>query len=101
MKIKVGGLEGEVLVGNALAPACVTVGLTSAVAVEKKDNRRLLLLTNTSANAISIAFGEHAAVLYSGVTLNAGGGVLELATPEAVSAIAAGAGSNLAIQEFE
>lgn len=87
---------------TASAPTFATVGVASAQAVAASATRKGLHLVNTSSNIISIAFGA-AAVLNSGITL----------TPEAgywmdeysfhvgaVNAIAAVAGSNLAIQEY-
>lgn len=87
------------------APAAVAVGVGSALAVAANANRKGLVLTNTSVNNISIGFGANAAVLNSGITL------IPAICPqwkmdeytysqEAINAIAAGAGSNLAIQEL-
>lgn len=89
---------------TASAPTASSVGVASAQAVASNSNRKGLVLTNTSANYISLAFGANAAVLYSGITLNPGGGVFVmdeyLYTTAAVNAIASGAASNLGIQEF-
>jgi len=88
---------------TASAPAAASVGVASAQALAANTSRRGLVLTNTSANQISVAFGA-TAVLASGITLNANGGtfVMDSGTfsSAAVNAIAAGAASNLAIQEF-
>lgn len=85
------------------APTAVSVGVTSAEAVAANANRKGLILTNTSVNWISIAFGA-AAVLYSGITLSPMGGQFEMDeyaySQEQVRAIASGAASNLGIQEF-
>jgi len=65
-------------------------------------NRKGLTLVNTSGNTISLGLGA-AAVLNSGITLLAGS---SWSMDEysfnlgAINAIASGAGSNLAIQEF-
>ena len=85
------------------APTAASVGTSSAQAVAASATRTGLVLTNTSANAISLGFGA-TAVLNSGITLNAGGGIFEMDEYTfdrgAVNAIAAGASSNLAIQEY-
>lgn len=87
----------------AKAPTSASVGVASSVVLSSNQNRRGLVLVNTSANAISIAF-DQAAVLNSGITLNANGGSFTMNVQSfnqgAVNAIAAGAASNLAIQEF-
>lgn len=86
------------------APTFATVGVGSAQVLARNTARRGVVLVNTSANRISLAFGSAAAVLDSGITLYGLGGswsMDELAfTLDAISAIASGAGSNLAIQEF-
>jgi hypothetical protein len=88
---------------TASAPTFASVGVTSAEAVPVNTNRKGLMLVNTSANYISIAFGA-AAVLYSGITLNPGGGAWWMDeycfNTAQIRAIASGAASNLAIQEF-
>ena len=87
---------------TASAPTFATVGAASAEAVAVNTSRKGLMLKNTSANVISIAFGA-AAVLNSGITLDAGEywymNEYTFTTAQ-VRAIASGAGSNLAIQEF-
>jgi hypothetical protein len=91
---------------SSSANACTyaTVGLASGQILAANADRNGLILVNTSANTISIGIGV-AAVLYSGITLYANGGSYEMGdmsfSTQAIYAIAAGAGSNLAIQEFE
>jgi len=85
------------------APTAASVGVASAEAVPAKTGRRYLLLKNTSANTISLAF-DQAAVLSSGITLQAGEAYEMSAaagnlTDSQVRAIASVAASNLAIQE--
>lgn len=86
------------------APAAASVGVASAEEVAANANRKGLVLVNTSANTISLAFGTNAAVLNSGITLNATGGTWVMDehtfTTQAVNGIAGGAASNLAVQEF-
>jgi len=87
---------------TASSPTFATVGTSSAEAVASNANRKGLMLKNTSANTISIAFGV-AAVLNSGITLDAGENwyMNEYTfTTAQVRAIASGASSNLAIQEY-
>lgn len=88
---------------TAAAPTAVSVGVTSAQAVASNVNRKGLMLVNTSANYISIGIGS-AAVLYSGITLNPGGGAFWMDefcfSTGAVNAIASGATSNLGVTEF-
>lgn len=84
------------------APTAATVGVASAQAVAANASRRGLVLTNTSANRISLGFGA-TAVLDSGVTLFPGGIFqmdMHLFDLGAVNAIASAASSNLAIQEY-
>ena len=89
------------------APDAASVGVASAEAVAANTSRRYLLLVNTSSNVISLGFGSNAAVLHSGITLNANGGSYEISeaagnlTTQAINAIAGAAGSNLSIQEGE
>lgn len=86
------------------APTAASVGIASAAAVAANANRKGLVLVNTSANSISIAFGANAAILNSGITLNPTGGTFVMDTftfsTAAINAIAGGAASNLAIQEM-
>ena len=88
---------------TASSPAAASVGTSSAQAVASNGSRKGLVLVNTSSNDISIAFGA-TAVLNSGITLLAGGGAFTMTefnfTTAAVNAIAGGASSNLAIQEY-
>jgi hypothetical protein len=85
----------------ASAPTAASVGVASAQAVAANANRRGLVLINTSVNDISIGLGA-AAVLNSGITLKPNG-VFEMDeytfNTGAIFAIAAGAASNLAVQE--
>ena len=88
---------------TANAPAAASVGVASAEVVASNVDRTGLILTNTSSNNISLGFGT-AAVLNSGITLTPNGTFNMDAysfTTQAVNAIASGAGSNLALQEFE
>ena len=86
------------------APASATVGVASGQIVAANGARRGLVVINTSANTVSLAFGSNAAVLNSGITLNASGGTWEMDkdtyTVAAVNAIASGAASNVSIQEY-
>ena len=88
---------------TASSPTFATVGVASAEAVATNGSRTGLVLINTSANAISFGLGA-TAVLNSGITLNASGGTWVMDqfnfTTAAVNAIAGGASSNLAVQEF-
>jgi hypothetical protein len=88
---------------NPAAPTAATVGVTSAQAVAINSTRTGIILVNTSANWISLGLGA-AAVLYSGITLAPNGGAYEMDawsfTTDAINAIASGATSNLAIQEY-
>ena len=89
---------------TASAPAAASVGVASAEAVAANPSRKALVLINTSANRISLAFGTEAAVLNSGITLFPSGGTWtmgpETFTTSAINAIAGGAASNVAIQEW-
>ena len=84
------------------SPTAASVGVASAQALASNASRKGLILVNTSGNVISVAFGA-AAVLYSGITLYPGG-AFNMAEYDfdlgAVNAIASGAASNLAIQEY-
>lgn len=86
------------------SPTAVTIGTSSSVALAANANRVGLILTNTSGNYISIAYGEDA-LTNQGITLSPMG-VLQFKPSDpwfstgAIHAIATGAGSNLAIQEF-
>lgn len=88
---------------SAQAPTAATVGVASAAVLANTPTRKGLILTNTSANVISLAFGN-TAVLNSGVTLAAGESFKMDAysfTVDSVAAIASVAGSNLAIQQYD
>jgi len=86
-------------------PTAVAVGTGSTSVLPANAFRTGLVLINTSSNWISLSFGSNAAVLYSGISLAPSGGVFEmdntLFTTESVQAIASGASSNLAVQEYE
>jgi hypothetical protein len=85
------------------APTAVSVGVTSGTVLAANANRKGLYLVNTSANYISLGFGN-AAVLYSGITLNPYGGSYWMDEYSfnvgIVYGIASGATSNLACQEY-
>jgi len=85
------------------APTFATVGVTSAQVIAANASRKSLVLINTSANNISFGIGANAAVLNSGITLTPNG-VWESDeysyVTSAINAIAAGASSNICIQEF-
>lgn len=85
------------------APTNVSVGVTSAQAVAANASRKSLVLINTSSNNISFGIGANAAVLNNGITLTPNG-VWESDeysyVTSAINAIAAGASSNLSVQEF-
>lgn len=87
-----------------LAPATATAGVASGNIVAANSNRRGLVISNTSANRLFLAFGANNAVLNRGIYLSAGGvWVMDTYTftTQAVNAIASGAGSTVSIQEFE
>lgn len=85
------------------APAAVSVGVASGLALAANANRKGCILTNTSNAIISLAFGANPAVLNSGITLLPFGvfymDEYSFDTGD-VNAIASAAASNLAIQEF-
>jgi hypothetical protein len=89
---------------TASAATVASVGVANAQAVAANANRKGLMLVNTSANYISIAFGATNAILYSGITLNPGGGAFWMDeytfSTAAVNAIASGSASALGIQEY-
>ena len=89
---------------SASAPTAASVGVASAEALAANAGRKALVMVNTSANRISLAFGANPAVLNSGITLFPSGGTWtmgpETFTTAAINAIAGGAASNLAIQEW-
>ena len=93
----------DIEVAKALAPTTASVGVASAAAVAQNKNRRGLILTNLSANVITLGIGQ-AAVLNSGIALIANAQwIMEgfSFSQDTINAIATGAASNLAIQEFE
>lgn len=84
------------------APTSASVGTSSAQAVASNSNRKGLILTNVSANTISLGIGQ-TAVLNDGITLVPWGvWVMDeyTFTTAAINAIAAAASSDLAIQEL-
>ncbi len=82
------------------SPAAASVGTSSGQAVAANANRKALLLVNTSTNTIYLGFAA-TAVIGSGVALYPGGSFGPFPNViGAVNAIASGASSNLAIQEF-
>lgn len=87
------------------APAAVSVGVASGVAVAANANRKFLYLHNTDATkTISLGFDGNAAVLLSGVTMAPGEWRAfhapgEAPTTGAVAAISSGAATNMAVQE--
>ena len=87
---------------TAASPTTVSVGITSASAVASNSSRKGLILTNLSTNNISFGIGV-AAVLNNGITL-VPNGVWEMdefsLSTAAINAIASGASSTLAVQEF-
>jgi hypothetical protein len=87
----------------ASAPTSTSVGTASAAAVALNANRKGLVLINMSANTISFGLDGNAAVLNSGITLKVNQNwVMDeyTFTTGAIAAIASGAASTLAIQEF-
>jgi hypothetical protein len=91
---------------NAQSPASPTsasVGTGSGQVLAANASRTGLVLVNLSSNTISLGLGA-AAVLNSGITIFANGGVWEMDgntfTTDAIFAIASGSSSSLAIQEF-
>jgi uncharacterized membrane protein (DUF2068 family) len=87
---------------TATAPTAASVGVTSAQVVAVNAARKSLVITNLSTNLVSIGIGA-AAVLNSGITLAPYGTwtMNEWTFSTAViNAIASGASSAIAIQEF-
>lgn len=85
------------------SPATVSVGVTSGTLLAANASRKGLIVINTSANTVSIGFGA-AAVLNSGITLYPHGSFSmdEFSFDTgALNAIASGASSSVAIQEFQ
>lgn len=85
------------------SPTFATVGTSSAQVIGANASRKSLVFVNLSSNNISFGIGANAAVAGSGITLTPNG-VWEADEYSyiisAVNAIATGASSNLAIQEF-
>lgn len=104
LDVDVTRVSGTVSVSGAAkttaAPTAVSVGVAST-AVLGSATYKEIIFTNTSANTISLAFGN-TAVLNSGVTLIGGGSsfVLDGVFTGTVNAIASVAASNLAVQAF-
>jgi hypothetical protein len=88
---------------TAAAPGVASVGVGDAEAVPANAARKGLVLVNLSDNTISLGFGQ-TAVLGAGITLLAQGGQFtmtrETLTLASIRAIASGAASPLAFQEF-
>ena len=99
--------SGSISVTNsstANSPSAVSVGITSTSVLPSNASRKGLVLTNTSNRVISLGLNNAAPVLNSGITLQPGGiWVMDpnTFTTGAINAIASGAASNLAIQEFQ
>ena len=94
-------IAGPIQTGNA--PTFATVGVTSATALAANSSRTAVILTNTSTNTIYLGFGSNAAVVGSGVVLFPNSSLLLDVVDnvqQAITAIASGSSSNLAIQEF-
>ena len=89
---------------TGLTPTFASVGVTSGLVLAANPARTSLVFVNTSNNNISFGIGSNAAVLYSGITLYPQG-VWQADeycyVTSAINAIASGASSNLAIQEFQ
>ena len=79
------------------------MGVASGQVLARNLDRRGAVFVNTSVNRISFGIGAPA-VLDSGITIYPNGGTWQMNehsfTLEAINAIASGAGSNLAVQEF-
>jgi len=84
------------------APAFATVGVASAEVLAENKQRRGVVFVNDSANQIYLGVGA-AAVVGSGIRLNANGGAYEIngdnLTTQDIRAIATAASSNLTIME--
>jgi hypothetical protein len=89
--------------GQALtwaAPTAVSVGVANTAVLAAGATRARVILTNTTANNISLGFGGNNAVLLSGITLFPYGCIIlqgAEATAE-IEAIASAAASNLGVQ---
>lgn len=87
-----------------LAPAAVSVGVTSTAVLSANQSRKGAIFTNTSDNTISFGLSGNAAVLNAGITLAPKGVWVMDAftfTKGAVAAISNVAESNLAVQEMQ
>ncbi len=85
----------------ASPPTAYTVTTSSTEAIKANQNRKGLVLVNTSSNNISLGFGSDA-ILNSGITLLTGTSFVMDAfsfSTAAIYVISSGS-SNLAIQEF-
>lgn len=82
--------------------AAVAVGIASTAVLAANANRRFATFVNDSANTIWLCMAA-AAVINTGIRLNANGGSYEINQTNLytgqVTAIAAGAGSNLCVTE--
>lgn len=87
----------------AAPPASAVVGVASSQVLAGNVKRQGLILVNTSANGIYLAF-DAPAVIGAGIFIGPNGGAYTMQAGNlnrgAVNAIATGAGSNLGIQEF-
>lgn len=99
----VSGTVGTKTALTPATPAAVSVGVTTTVVLAADATRKGCYLTNTSTGYISLGFGANA-VLYSGITLNPGGGAFWLDeynfVTGAINAISSVAASNLGIQAY-
>lgn len=87
----------------ASAPVAVSVGLTSETVLSSNSVRGGLVIVNLAADAVSLAFDAHTAVLHAGITLQPGASwtmTAETFTTGAVQAIGEAADCDLSIQEF-
>ena len=89
---------------SADTPVSVTVGVASGSVLAQNNNRKGATFVNLSTNRISFGLGQ-AAVLNKGITLMPNGGTWSMDqftfTTVQIFAIAAGAGSELSVQEFD
>ena len=87
----------------AALPNVVSVGVASTLVIAANSGRKGLVLTNRSANVISLGFSGAAAVLESGITLDPGDVFVmdarNISTGQ-VNGIASSAASSLTIQEY-
>jgi hypothetical protein len=101
--VPVSGTVGTKTALTANSPATSSVGVASAQAVASNVSRKGLVIVNLSNATVSLAIGS-TAVLNSGITLQPGAAwtmnEYTYATG-AVNAIASGAASTIAVQEFQ